>query len=483
MTVNSLTQEENVPPLDAGVDSYSLYTRCEKWFVVSLIAFGGLFSPLSMNIYLPAIPTLSEAFHKSIELINLTVTTFMIFQALSPMLWGTLSDTYGRRHLFILCLLLLAASCVGLALTPANDYWLLLLLRCLQSTGSASTIAIGAGVIGDISTRADRGGFLGVYTVGPMVGPAIGPVLGGVLADKLGWRAIFWFLCIASAICMIVIILFLPETLHTLVGNGSVAPSAIYTPVIPVIGRHIPKSSATTAARKKFQNPLRILTHIDILILLLANGITFAVYIGVTASLSNLFHIAYPQLNETQLGLCYLTVGSGTIVGSILSGKVLDWDYERFRRTMLAAGAIEPGAEKELDDAFPIEKARMRLLPFFLLFFIASCVGYGWCVDRKTHIAGPLLLLFGVAFVTIYVLNACQALLLDLMPAQGSAITACNNLIRWGFSATLIAVIQPILNALGTGYTYLLLGGIAGLVAPLVFCLMRVGPKCRAKRR
>jgi MFS family permease len=87
----------------------------------------------------------------------------------APMLWGTLSDTYGRRHMFILCLLLLAASCVGLALTPTNNYWLLLLLRCLQSTGSASTLAIGAGVIGDISTRTERGGFLGVYTVGHMV--------------------------------------------------------------------------------------------------------------------------------------------------------------------------------------------------------------------------------------------------------------------------------------------------------------------------
>jgi MFS family permease len=48
-------------------------------------------------------------------------------------------------------------------------YWLLLFLRCLQSAGSASTIALGAGVIGDITTPAERGGFLGVYNVGPMV--------------------------------------------------------------------------------------------------------------------------------------------------------------------------------------------------------------------------------------------------------------------------------------------------------------------------
>ena len=62
-----------------------------------------------------------------------------------------------------------AVSCVGLAQTPTSDYWLLLFLRCFQAFGSASTIALGAGVVGDISTRAERGGFFGVSTMGSMV--------------------------------------------------------------------------------------------------------------------------------------------------------------------------------------------------------------------------------------------------------------------------------------------------------------------------
>ena len=59
------------------------------------------------------------------------------------MLWGTISDRMGRRPLFVLCLALLSASCVGLALVPTNAYWLLVLLRCFQAAGSASTIALG----------------------------------------------------------------------------------------------------------------------------------------------------------------------------------------------------------------------------------------------------------------------------------------------------------------------------------------------------
>lgn len=100
----------------------------------------------------------------------------------APMIFGTLSDRIGRRLIFIACLLILSLSCVGLALTPTSDYWLLLLLRCIQASGSASTIALGisgycvkvvgkadislgAGVIGDISVSAERGGFFGLYSV------------------------------------------------------------------------------------------------------------------------------------------------------------------------------------------------------------------------------------------------------------------------------------------------------------------------------
>lgn len=59
------------------------------------------------------------------------------------MAWGTLSDRWGRRPIIFACLAVLSLSCVGLALVPTSAYWLLVFLRCVQATGSASTIALG----------------------------------------------------------------------------------------------------------------------------------------------------------------------------------------------------------------------------------------------------------------------------------------------------------------------------------------------------
>ncbi|KAF5323321.1 hypothetical protein D9611_005684 [Ephemerocybe angulata] len=463
---------------------YSIFSRSEKWIIVCLTALAGLFSPLTANIYFPAIPTLSRDFHKSVELVNLTVTVYMIMQGVAPMFWGPLADKYGRRPCYAGCLIVLCLSNVGLALVPTSAYWALMVLRCLQAAGSASTIAIGAGVIGDISTREERGGFFGIFTLGPMVGPVIGPVIGGAISDSLGWRALFWFLMIASAVCLVIMLLVFPETLRALVGNGSIAPPRFYRPILPFIPRHKPTGSRVESQVKKVSgNPFRLFAHVDILLLLGFNAITNSVMYGVITTISTTFEVAYPFLTQTTIGVCFLAYGGGMVAGSGLNGWVLDQEYQRFKR-LSPVGQVDGSLtrSKSEGEAFPIEKARMRLLPPAMIIFAGCVGGYGWTLQRPVTIAAPLILHFIIGYLSMVAMNSSSTLMIDLFPKQSSSITACNNLLRCTLAAVVVSVIQPIINGIGLGWTYVILCFLTLLAVPLIYLEIKLGPRFRQKR-
>lgn len=75
-------------------------------------------------------------------------------------------------------------SCISIALVPASEFWALLLLRIIQAIGGASVIAIGAGVVADISQQSERGGFMGWYSLGNMFAPAIGEICSVTLSSS-----------------------------------------------------------------------------------------------------------------------------------------------------------------------------------------------------------------------------------------------------------------------------------------------------------
>lgn len=480
-------EEEKQPP-------YSVYSLTEVWCIVSMGALSSLFSPLSSNIYFPAIPAIASAFHQSVENINITVTVYMIFQGIAPTFWGSVADRKGRRPSFILCLSLLTISCIGLALTPTSAYWLLVLLRCVQSAGSASTVALAFGVIADIVPTKDRGGFIGVSNLGPMVGPCIGPVVGGLLADHLGWRSIFWFLAIASACCTIIIVLFLPETLRSQVGNGSIPAPKWNRALIPIIGRSTLDVDSTRPPPRPLPNPFKLFKEPDLICLLFSTGTLYAAFYAVTATISSLFEEHFPWLSETQIGLCYLSVGGACVIGTVVFGKLLDFQYRRIKSSHSEKNVsvseknlegsqkdVKQSSSDEVDD-FPIERARFLTQPFWVVIYSITLIGYGWTIERKTSIAVPLILQFILGLTFISVMISMQTLIVDLFPTQGSSVTAANNLVRCLLGAATVSVITLITNAIGPGWTYTLCGGICLFMTPITLIELKMGPRWRKQR-
>lgn len=153
---------EAVHPAPSG-PAYSVFSGRQRQYIVFMVACGGFFSPLSANIYFPALNSLSKDLSVSNELINLSLTTYMIFQGLAPTVFGDLADMTGRRPVYILGFIIYIGANVGLALQ--NNYAALLVLRCLQSTGSSGTVALGNGVVADIASIGERGKFMGTALI------------------------------------------------------------------------------------------------------------------------------------------------------------------------------------------------------------------------------------------------------------------------------------------------------------------------------
>ena len=302
---------------------HSVFTTNQKRFIVFMASWAGFFSPVSGQIYFPALNALSTDLKVSNTLINLTLTSYMIFQGLAPTLIGDLADTMGRRPAYFACFIIYIAANIGLALQ--NSYAALFVLRCFQSSGSSGTIAMASGVVSDIATASERGSYMGFTLAGSLLGPAVGPVLGGILAQFLGWRSIFWFLMIMGSAFFIVFAIFFPETARNQVGNGSIPPKGYSMSLMNYLAIRKVRNAEQTekleivqtreelpATKLRFPNPLsslHVLWDVENALLLFYNAFLFAGFYDITAAIPSQFAEIF-GFNELQIGLCYIPAGS-----------------------------------------------------------------------------------------------------------------------------------------------------------------------------
>jgi hypothetical protein len=151
--------------------------------------------------------------------------------------------------------------------------------------------------------------------------------------------------------------------------------------------------------RKAFTNPLFMFAFPDVFTLLVFNGTFYAVMYGVTASLATIFERVYPYLNQTDIGLCFLAMGGGMLVGTVFSGKLMDAHYRKVRDDLISRIRIDSDnvtdSKALAEDAlFPIEKARLQVVPYIIFVYVACVTGYGWSLQSRVPIAIPLILQF-----------------------------------------------------------------------------------------
>lgn len=174
--------------------------------LAALAAFG----PLSIDMYLPSLPTIGAELGAGTGQVQLTLSLFFIGAALGQLFYGPMSDRLGRRPLLLIGISLYVLSSAAAAM--AGGIEALIAFRLLQALGGAAGTVIARAIIRDLVGGDAAARALSLLTLVMGTAPLAAPLIGGQVLIWLGWRAIFWLLAVFGLACLAAVLLAVPET-------------------------------------------------------------------------------------------------------------------------------------------------------------------------------------------------------------------------------------------------------------------------------
>jgi DHA1 family bicyclomycin/chloramphenicol resistance-like MFS transporter len=279
------------------------------WILTLILAGLAMIGPFANDTYLPSFPALSEHFGVSQVLVQQTLSVYLFAYALMTLVYGTLSDSFGRRPVILGSLVLFTAASVGAAL--ADTFSHLLLMRALQGLSAGAGMVVGQAVVRDRLQGAEAQRMIAHIMMVFGIAPAIAPVIGGWLQVGFGWRAPFAFMAIITLVLLVLCGRWLPESL---------APQA----------RH------PFRLRPIASNYLNALRHRAFVLRSVAIGALFGSFALYVAAAAN-FVMDILHLPATAFGWLFMPMIGGFVVGSALSAR---WAQRHSGTAMVRLGFI-----------------------------------------------------------------------------------------------------------------------------------------------
>lgn len=186
------------------------------------------FSPLSIDMYLPAFPRIAADFGVELGQVQLTLSVFLIGMAVGQTFYGPLADRWGRRAPLLFGLALFVVAAAGCAL--AQGIGSLTLSRLAMALGGSAGVVITRAVVRDSFNESESAHIYSLLMLVMGVAPILAPLLGGQLLLITGWRGIFWVLAGFGFVCLLATARWLPDTLprERRVAHGVVDALRVY---------------------------------------------------------------------------------------------------------------------------------------------------------------------------------------------------------------------------------------------------------------
>jgi multidrug resistance protein len=174
--------------------------------------------PLASSMLAPASTNVAAEFGVEKQAIVGAQSGFLHLLGVGPLFLAPMSETFGRRTIFLTNLVLFTIMQIPTAL--AGNLPVLITLRTITGLFASVGVANGGGSISDMFEAKERASVLGFYLLGPLLGPSLGPFFGGLIVAHMDWRYIFWILFVVSTLMCLSSYFFLHETYAPIVLDG-----------------------------------------------------------------------------------------------------------------------------------------------------------------------------------------------------------------------------------------------------------------------
>ncbi|KAI0437438.1 MFS general substrate transporter [Xylaria telfairii] len=425
----------------------------------AIIAFTG---SLGTSIVSPAHQQLIDEFGVSSIVAFLPLTTYVLALGLGPIVGGPLSETVGRKVVYIGAAALGGLFTLGAGFT--TSFAGLCVLRFFAGFAFGPSLSIGSGFLSETYIPAERGLPSLLFILSPFLGPGFGPVLGVFLVDRLGWRWTQYTLVLFSAFSLI----------WTVIGSESYHP-VIQRRRMKQLGLKPPESTPFVDRLREFLTigilrPLHMMfTEPIVGCLCLYLAFIFGVLFNFFGAFFYIFGTVYHFTLE-QSGLVFLAIAFGCVVGAA-NIKLCDAIFYQRQVRRFPPHQVPP--EYRL---FPAMIGSVAL-PISIFIF-------AWTTRPSVSAAVPILaiVIFGAGNINLFV-SALQYTGDVYHRTNVASATSANSLARYGLAAVFPLFSLPLYQNLGVAWASSLLGFISIALLPLPWLLFKFGRFIRSKSK
>ncbi|KAI8630479.1 MFS general substrate transporter [Xylariaceae sp. FL1651] len=425
----------------------------------AIIAFTG---SIGTSIVSPAHQQLIDDFGVSSTVAFLPLTTYVLALGLGPILGGPLSETAGRKAVYITAAIVGGLFALGSGFT--TSFAGLCVLRFFAGFAYGPSLAIGSGFLAETYTPAERGLPSSLFILSPFLGPGLGPVIGVFIVDRMGWRWTQYTLVFFSVFSLI----------WVLIGSES------YHPVLQ--RRRMKKLGIEPPAKIPFVVMLRefltvglvrplhmMLTEPIVSCLCLYVAFIFGVLFNFFGAFFYIFQSVYGFTLE-QSGLVFLAIGLGCVIGAVnveLCNKLF----------------YQPQIRRFPPHQVPPE---YRLLPAMIgsVALPISLFLFAWTTRPSISPAVPIIavVIFGAGNINLFI-SALQYIGDVYHRTNVASATSANSLARYGLAAIFPLFSLQLYHGLGVAWASSLLGFISAALLPMPWLLFKFGKTIRNKSK